>query len=249
MTAISIEPSVALLLKQRMPHNSSPVTKPFLASPRPLATYERGRDLCTFVSTAATHVMRTLQRPCRSKPRKRKVNHRRFLQNQIFRSFSDIEAATRRLASSILSQEACVAPAPIQQRAPARPRTLLVPPIVSSFSGIAEAFVAPDPSPGWALSLDALTSDPDELFEPITRETEPAAAHSWEPLSLDRGSTLVGWAAPSHVPHPLTGSATCVEPMVYPSVAADCCSPALEVGSFVIPDHDTYMPLLDLEMW
>ncbi|KAM4016968.1 uncharacterized protein C19orf85 homolog [Anomaloglossus baeobatrachus] len=70
--------------------------------------YECGRDLFTFVTVASTHIMRTLQRPKKSRPTKRKVNHRRFLQNQIFRKYSVIEAATQQLATSIFSQEAVV---------------------------------------------------------------------------------------------------------------------------------------------
>ncbi|KAM3923089.1 uncharacterized protein C19orf85 homolog [Leptodactylus fuscus] len=73
-----------------------------------LGYYECGRDLFTFVSVASTHIMRTLQRPKKSRPTKRKVNHRRFLQNQIYRKYSVIEAATQQLATSIFSQEAIV---------------------------------------------------------------------------------------------------------------------------------------------
>ncbi|KAL0172665.1 hypothetical protein M9458_032976, partial [Cirrhinus mrigala] len=42
-----------------------------------------GRDLFTFVTSAAGHMMRTLQRPRKNKPSKRQVNHRRFLHNMI----------------------------------------------------------------------------------------------------------------------------------------------------------------------
>ncbi|XP_062840407.1 uncharacterized protein C19orf85 homolog [Anolis carolinensis] len=229
-----------------MPHSSSPPNRSFLAPPRTLASYDRGRDLCTFVSAAASHVMRTLQRPCRSKPSKRKVNHRRFLQNQICRSFSDIEAATHRLASSILSQEACVPPAAIQQRSPSRPPMVRLPSAVSSFSGIAEAFVAPDPSPSWALSLDALTSEPDELFEPITRESSLAGVNSWEPLNLypSGGSSLVGWTSQPHAE-----PASCMEPNAGPSTAVECLIPALDSEAFVTSGHDSYFPLWDLESW
>ncbi|KAL4616678.1 hypothetical protein GN956_G21618 [Arapaima gigas] len=44
-----------------------------------------GRDLFTFVTSAAGHMMRTLQRPRKSRPSKRQVNHRRFLHNMIHR--------------------------------------------------------------------------------------------------------------------------------------------------------------------
>ncbi|XP_075046088.1 uncharacterized protein C19orf85 homolog [Mixophyes fleayi] len=73
-----------------------------------LGYYECGRDLFTFVTVASSHIMRTLQRPKKSRPTKRKVNHRRFLQNQICRKYSVIEAATQQLATSIFSQEAVV---------------------------------------------------------------------------------------------------------------------------------------------
>ncbi|XP_013860125.1 uncharacterized protein c16h19orf85 isoform X2 [Austrofundulus limnaeus] len=57
-----------------------------------------GRDLYTFVTSAAGHMMRTLQKPRKSRPSKRQVNHRRFLHNMIQRKFADIEAANHRLA-------------------------------------------------------------------------------------------------------------------------------------------------------
>jgi len=44
-----------------------------------------GRDLFTFVTSAAGHMMRTLQKPRKNKPSKRQVNHRRFLHNMIQR--------------------------------------------------------------------------------------------------------------------------------------------------------------------
>ncbi|XP_043971897.1 uncharacterized protein LOC122830559 [Gambusia affinis] len=60
-----------------------------------------GRDLFTFVTSAAGHMMRTLQKPRKSRPSKRQVNHRRFLHNMIQRKFADIEAANHRLASAL----------------------------------------------------------------------------------------------------------------------------------------------------
>ncbi|KAE8593455.1 hypothetical protein XENTR_v10019143 [Xenopus tropicalis] len=71
-----------------------------------LGYYEFGRDLYTFVTVASSHIMRTLQKPKKTRPTKRKVNHRRFLQNQICRKYAIIEAATQQLAATILSQEA-----------------------------------------------------------------------------------------------------------------------------------------------
>ncbi|KAK5922205.1 hypothetical protein CgunFtcFv8_019491 [Champsocephalus gunnari] len=64
-----------------------------------------GRDLYTFVTSAAGHMMRTLQKPRKNRPSKRQVNHRRFLQNMIQRKFADIEAANHRLASSLCHEE------------------------------------------------------------------------------------------------------------------------------------------------
>ncbi|KAM8927724.1 uncharacterized protein C19orf85 homolog [Pelodytes ibericus] len=71
-----------------------------------LGCCEHGRDLFTFITVASSYIMRTLQRPKKSRPTKRKVNHRRFLHNQICRKYALIEAATQQLATSILSQEA-----------------------------------------------------------------------------------------------------------------------------------------------
>nr|XP_028559433.1 uncharacterized protein C19orf85-like [Podarcis muralis] len=237
-----------------MPHGSH-ISQPSMAPPRPLTSYERGRDLCTFVSTAASHVMRTLQRPCRSRPGKRKVNHRRFLQNQICRSFSDIEAATRRLASSILSQEAQTPPAASQQMNPPKPNNpppARAPP--GSFLGTAEAFVAPDPSPSWALSLDALMSGPDELFEPITEEMEPAS----NTLSLcgpdPLESCLLGCNnAPPGLPSNGEGSAACGACLVaadqcFPG-ASQCPIPASNPGALVVSDYDNCVPFWELETW
>ncbi|KAG9334303.1 hypothetical protein JZ751_008285 [Albula glossodonta] len=64
-----------------------------------------GRDLFTFVTSAAGHMMRTLQRPQKNRPSKRQVNHRRFLHNMIHRKFAEIEAANRQLSSAIFSRE------------------------------------------------------------------------------------------------------------------------------------------------
>ncbi|XP_057691274.1 uncharacterized protein LOC130915332 [Corythoichthys intestinalis] len=65
-----------------------------------------GRDLYTFVTSAAGHMMRTLQKPRKNRPSKRQVNHRRFLHNMIQRKFADIEAANRRLESALYLKEA-----------------------------------------------------------------------------------------------------------------------------------------------
>uniref|UniRef100_A0AAV2MC65 Uncharacterized protein n=1 Tax=Knipowitschia caucasica TaxID=637954 RepID=A0AAV2MC65_KNICA len=60
-----------------------------------------GPDLYTFVTSAAGHMMRTLQKPRKNRPTKRQVNHRRFLHNMIQRKFADIEAGNHRLASAL----------------------------------------------------------------------------------------------------------------------------------------------------
>uniref|UniRef100_A0A674PMA3 Uncharacterized protein n=1 Tax=Takifugu rubripes TaxID=31033 RepID=A0A674PMA3_TAKRU len=64
-----------------------------------------GCDLYTFVTSAAGHMMRTLQKPRKNRPSKRQVNHRRFLHNMIQRCFADIEAANHRLASALYPKE------------------------------------------------------------------------------------------------------------------------------------------------
>ncbi|XP_062847796.1 uncharacterized protein LOC134310192 [Trichomycterus rosablanca] len=64
-----------------------------------------GRDLFTFVTSAAGYMMRTLQKPRKNKPSKRQVNHRRFLHNMIQRKFAEIEAANQQLASALFTVE------------------------------------------------------------------------------------------------------------------------------------------------
>ncbi|XP_055002462.1 uncharacterized protein C19orf85 homolog [Sorex araneus] len=116
------------------------------------------RELCTFVSGAAARVLRVLQ-PRKSRPPKRRLNHRRFLHNQICRQFARIEAATQHLARSILSQEAptCRPPPP-------------PPPPPSLFLGVACAVAPLEEAPvGPGLSLDALDATATlDLFEDIT---------------------------------------------------------------------------------
>ncbi|XP_078027336.1 chromosome 16 C19orf85 homolog [Epinephelus lanceolatus] len=65
-----------------------------------------GRDLHTFVTSAAGHMMRTLQKPRKNRPSKRQVNHRRFLHNMIQRKFADIEAGNHQLANALYLREA-----------------------------------------------------------------------------------------------------------------------------------------------
>ncbi|XP_077170799.1 uncharacterized protein C19orf85 homolog isoform X2 [Paroedura picta] len=211
---------------------ASPSALPFLASTQPLATFERGRDLCTFVATAASHVLRTLQKPRKSRPGKRKVNHRRFLQNQVCRSFTDIEAATRRLASSILSQEA--APPPRTRPEPHAPQPIVAPP--GSFLGTAEAFVAPDQIPSWGPSLNPLMPDPGELFEPIASETGPLTDGSALFGPDPSGSSLLGYDLQLHSwPHV--------------SSAADGSVAASDPGGLVLSPCDPCMFFWDLERW
>ncbi|XP_037675238.1 uncharacterized protein C19orf85-like [Choloepus didactylus] len=121
------------------------------------------RELCAFVSGAAAHMLRAL-RPPRRRPPKRRPNHRRFLHNQLCRQFAKIEAATRRLALSVLSQEA-----PPRRRAPRRPPT----PPPSPFLGVARA-AAPEEAPhaGPGLSLAALDASALDLFDDIALTPE-----------------------------------------------------------------------------
>ncbi|XP_062033703.1 uncharacterized protein C19orf85 homolog isoform X2 [Lepus europaeus] len=151
------------------------------------------RELCAFVSGAAAHMLRALQ-PRRSKPPKRRPNHRRFLHNQICRQFAMIEAATQRLALSILSQEA-----PPQRPPPRRPP----PPPPSPFLGVACAEApteGPHASPSLSLAaLDAATLD---LFEDITLAPESPAP----PLAA-AGPVPPAPAALTHTQHALEGAA------------------------------------------
>ncbi|XP_036024366.1 uncharacterized protein C19orf85-like [Onychomys torridus] len=118
------------------------------------------RELCAFVSGASAHMLRALQ-PRRTRPPKRRPNHRRFLHNQICRQFAKIEAATQHLALSILSQKA----PPQSQRAPPRRPP---PPPPSPFLGVASAEAPVEmslDSPG--LSLAALDTSALDLFDDI----------------------------------------------------------------------------------
>ncbi|XP_025704896.2 uncharacterized protein C19orf85 homolog [Callorhinus ursinus] len=149
------------------------------------------RELCAFVSGATTHMLRALH-PRRTRTPKRRPNHRRFLHNQICRQFAKIEAATRRLALSILSQEA-----PPQRPAPRRPP--LPPP--SPFLGVACA-VAPTEAPyaGPSLSLAALDTSTLDLFDDIALTPECPSG----PSEL----SLCAWSQPdlrqaSHFYNPL----------------------------------------------
>ncbi|XP_073422525.1 uncharacterized protein C19orf85 homolog [Dendrobates tinctorius] len=149
--------------------------------------YECGRDLFTFVTVASTHIMRTLQRPKKSRPTKRKVNHRRFLQNQIFRKYSVIEAATQQLATSIFSQEAVVEKqnqthknrnsviqhdvgkekiTPLQNVINLSPNLSMLPDghlNSSTFLGVAEAHLVPDTISKIGISMDTLSCISDEV--------------------------------------------------------------------------------------
>ncbi|KAM5209095.1 uncharacterized protein C19orf85 homolog isoform 1-T5 [Hipposideros larvatus] len=134
------------------------------------------RELCAFVSGAAAHMLRALH-PRRTRPTKRKPNHRRFLHNQICRQFAKIEAATQGLALSILSQEA-----PPQRPPPQRPP--LLPP--SPFLGVARA-VAPTEAPHASPSLSptALDASTLDLFDDIALTPEhPSVPHDLSQLAL-----------------------------------------------------------------
>ncbi|XP_044615787.1 uncharacterized protein C19orf85 homolog [Equus asinus] len=121
------------------------------------------QELCAFMRGAAAHMLRALH-PRRTRPPKRRPNHRRFLHNQICRQFAKIEAATQRLALTILSQEA-----PPQRRLPQRPP----PPPPSPFLGVACA-VAPTEVPlaGPSLSLAVLDASTLDLFDDIALTPE-----------------------------------------------------------------------------
>ncbi|XP_036599446.1 uncharacterized protein C19orf85-like [Trichosurus vulpecula] len=114
------------------------------------------QELCAFVSGVAARILKTLQ-PRKARPPRRKPNHRRFLYNQLCRSFADIEEATQHLALTVLSQQG-----PGRQPKPRLQRPS------SPFLGVAQALAAPEsPGPGLALSPRALRSPTHELFEII----------------------------------------------------------------------------------
>ncbi|XP_043853037.1 uncharacterized protein C19orf85 homolog [Dromiciops gliroides] len=114
------------------------------------------QELCAFVSGVAARILRTLQ-PRKARAPRRKPNHRRFLYNQLCRSFADIEEATRHLALTVLSQGGPgPQPKPRLQRPP------------SPFLGVAQALAAPEnPGPGLALSPRALQSPTHDFLEII----------------------------------------------------------------------------------
>ncbi|XP_063109401.1 uncharacterized protein LOC100735534 isoform X2 [Cavia porcellus] len=141
---------------------------PGVSEPGPL-------ELCAFVSGAAAHMLRALQ-PRRSRTSKRRPNHRRFLHNQICRQFSKIEAATQRLALSILCQEA-----PAQRPPPRRPPS----PSPSPFLGVACAAAPAElPHARLGLSLAALDASPLDLFDDIVLPAEGPPV-SWDPLTAE----------------------------------------------------------------
>ncbi|KAM9299381.1 uncharacterized protein C19orf85 homolog [Gastrophryne carolinensis] len=171
-----------------MHHRSAQLSINLLSRPE-LGYYECGRDLFTFVTVASSHIMRTLQKPKKSRPTKRKVNHRRFLQNQICRKYSIIEAATHQLANSIFSQEAPVEKQPstktinstaksnstemgkdsisslqnvlnLSSNLPQLPDMCLGD---SAFLGVAEAYLVPDALTKVGVSMDTLTCVSDEV--------------------------------------------------------------------------------------
>uniref|UniRef100_A0A286XJH7 Chromosome 19 open reading frame 85 n=1 Tax=Cavia porcellus TaxID=10141 RepID=A0A286XJH7_CAVPO len=141
---------------------------PGVSEPGPL-------ELCAFVSGAAAHMLRALQ-PRRSRTSKRRPNHRRFLHNQICRQFSKTEAATQRLALSILCQEA-----PAQRPPPRRPPS----PSPSPFLGVACAAAPAElPHARLGLSLAALDASPLDLFDDIVLPAEGPPV-SWDPLTAE----------------------------------------------------------------
>ncbi|XP_076989654.1 uncharacterized protein C19orf85 homolog [Tamandua tetradactyla] len=163
----------------------------------PRASEPGPRELCAFVSGAAAHMLRTLQHPKR-RPPKRRPNHRRFLHNQVCRQFAKIEAATRRLALSILSQEA-PAPRRPSRRSPAPP--------ASPFLGVAWA-AAPEEAPhaGPSLSPAALDACALDLFDDIALTPEGP------PVTVDPSSRPLTPAAPRLPPDPSRGP-HCPDPL------------------------------------
>nr|XP_025704539.1 uncharacterized protein C19orf85-like [Callorhinus ursinus]XP_025704896.1 uncharacterized protein C19orf85-like [Callorhinus ursinus] len=176
------------------------------------------RELCAFVSGATTHMLRALH-PRRTRTPKRRPNHRRFLHNQICRQFAKIEAATRRLALSILSQEA-----PPQRPAPRRPP--LPPP--SPFLGVACA-VAPTEAPyaGPSLSLAALDTSTLDLFDDIALTPESGlynAGGRYPPAQLQFAfSAPTAPLRPGPAIHALPGSPLCARHR--PSTEGETASP------------------------
>lgn len=61
-------------------------------------------DLFTFVTSAAGHMMRTLQKPRKNRPSKRQVNHRRFLHNMIQRC---VETWRRTVSADVTEGWSC----------------------------------------------------------------------------------------------------------------------------------------------
>ncbi|KAF6375995.1 hypothetical protein mRhiFer1_001766 [Rhinolophus ferrumequinum] len=137
------------------------------------------RELCAFRKWGGCPRAAPLH-PRRTRPPKRKPNHRRFLHNQICRQFAKIEAATQHLALSILSQEA-----PPQRPPPQRPP--LPPP--SPFLGVARA-VAPTEAPHASPSLNptALDASTFDLFDDIALTPECLSVpYDLSQLSLSQG--------------------------------------------------------------
>ncbi|XP_069856443.1 uncharacterized protein C19orf85 homolog [Dipodomys merriami] len=183
-------------------HPGTP-TAPGVPEPGPL-------ELCAFVSGAAVHMLRAL-RPRRPRPPKRRPNHRRFLHNQICRQFTQIEAATRRLTLSILSQEA-----PPQRPTPQKPP----PPPASPFLGVACA-VAPKEAPhvGPSLSLAALDTSTLDLFDDIVLTPQhPTVPLYCPPQSLTADAPQLASDLPRHALG-LTQMPPCCDPL--PAVGRD----------------------------
>ncbi|XP_053308561.1 uncharacterized protein C19orf85 homolog [Spea bombifrons] len=172
-----------------MPHQETPFALHFYPH-QELGYYNYGHDLFTFITVASSHIMRTLQRPKKSRPTKRKVNHRRFLQNQICRKYAVIEAATQKLAHSILSQEAesekqliLLNKTPSVENGMNFPRTVVknscscnliklsanlpkmseVNPNANTFLGIAEAYLVPDGDSSNSVGIETLAYVSDEV--------------------------------------------------------------------------------------
>ncbi|XP_067878485.1 uncharacterized protein [Heterodontus francisci] len=59
---------------------------------------DAGQELCDFVTRAAAHIMRALEQPRRNRSSRRRLNHQRFLRNQIARNHMEPETSQKQNA-------------------------------------------------------------------------------------------------------------------------------------------------------
>ncbi|CAL8359887.1 unnamed protein product [Arctogadus glacialis] len=148
-----------------------------------------GCDLFTFVTSAAGHMMRTLQKPRKNRPSKRQVNHRRFLHNMIQRKFSNIEAANQRLESALLcTKEKNTSPSSPGQK-PVTPEPSVKP---TTGDGLAET--AKDPMTNASKDIEQaskLGSDSayGSIEMEISKQRQPESRHFLVSLPKSQAST------------------------------------------------------------